>query len=324
MRATSDAQWGTTQHGGLPPLEQVRDRVWVFAVPLPGGQPRLGYTLTYVLVDDDERLHVVDPGWDSQTNWDIVEHALDSVVPHGEVASIIVTHLHLDHLALAPRLSRSTGAPVVLHEAEAAALPQPVDHFWTELEEWGVPADRRSQLERDRPGAHSVPAPGSTLLLRGAVDHLRPPGVDIEVLHTPGHTSGHVCLRLPDQKLLLTGDHVLPAIRPGIGLGGPSATNPVADYLRSLELVAAYDDHEVLPGHNYRFTGLAERVAELAERHRTRTREVTEVLRSTPTASVYETAARLTWSSGWTRLGGYHLLSALHQTSLYLDLVRRS
>ena len=140
------------------------------------------------------------------------------------------------------------------------------------------------------------------VVVRGQVDHLQHPGLAIEVLHTPGHTTGSICLRLPEERLLLTGDHVLPAIHPGLGLGGSSDRNPVAEYLDSLGRVVGHDDHEVLPGHNYRFTGLAERAAATAAHHRRRTDEVAAALERTPDASVFEVASVLTWTAGWQRL----------------------
>lgn len=324
MTPTSAAQAKATEDGTVPPLERIRDRVWVVPLAMPAGQPRLNYTLTYLLVDDDERVHIVDPGWDSGENWAALQHALQTVPSRGEIASVIVTHLHPDHLAMAPRIRDATGASIVVHEREAEALRleelfQPADPVG-----WGVPDDRLSELRRlgdDRTGfAPVVP----DVVVRGDVDCMHPPGLDIEVLHTPGHTSGSICLRLPEERLLLTGDHVLPAIYPGLGLGAASNRNPIADYIDSLGRVLAYDDHEVLPGHNYRFTGLAERVAQTAAHHRRRTDEVERALTDQPAASVFEIAATLTWTAGWQNMRGFFLYSALAQTAMHIDFLRRT
>jgi glyoxylase-like metal-dependent hydrolase (beta-lactamase superfamily II) len=319
---TSAAQARALEDGTVPPLERVRDRVWAVPLAMPGGQPRLDYTLTYVLVDDEERLHVVDPGWNSDENWDTFWRAAQTIPSRGAIASIIVTHLHPDHIAMAPRLRDATGASIVLHEQEATALEhldvfRPIDPAV-----WGVPDDRVEEL----PGLDGARAAYTTVRpdieLTGDVDRLHPPGLEIEVLHTPGHTTGSICLRLPEERLLLTGDHVLPAIYPGLGLGGPSARNPIADYLDSLGRVVGYDDHEVLPGHNYRFTGLAERVARTAAHHRRRTDEVERALRAQPHASVFEVASTLTWTAGWDRMRGFLLYSALAQTAMHIDFAR--
>jgi len=329
--ATSAAQEHATAHGApdgdaLPPLEQVRDRVWALATAMPGGLRRLDYTLTYLLVDDDGRVHVVDPGSDTDDNWRLLLAAVAEVSPDGDVGSVIVTHLHPDHLGLARRLREATGAPLVLHEREAVTLAAGPPVAVVDPAVWGVPTERRAELAflAQAFADHRPLAPDLTV--RGVTDHLRPAGLDIEVLHTPGHTAGHVCLRLPAEKLLLTGDHVLPALYPGLGLGGtgPGVSNPIADNVASTARLRPYDDHEVLPGHHYRFTGLVERLDAIDGHHRRRSAEVAEILRSEPGASVYEVAAGLTWSRGWQGLRGGLLYSALLQTSFHIDFLRHS
>lgn len=321
---TSAAQRQATENDVLPPPEQVHERVWAVATAMPGDEHRLRYTLTYLLLDDDRRVHVVDPGWDTEENWATLRAAVDRVSPVG-VGSIIATHLHPDHLGLAARLRAHTGAPVVLHEIEAAALsamaaapPPRVD------DGWGVPADRQDEFAVLRLARDSFRSIVPDLTVRGTGGTLDHPGLPIRWLHTPGHTLGHICLRLPGPRLLLTGDHVLPARYPGVGLGGRSASNPLADYFDSLDLVSAFDDHEVLPGHHYRFRGLAERVAVIVAHHRRRNAQVAAVLRSEPRATVYRVAEELDWSAGWDRLRGFYLFSALAQTAMHVDLLRRA
>lgn len=319
---TSAAQARALEEGTVPTLEQVRERVWAVPLAMPQGQPRLNYTLTYVLVDDEQRLHVVDPAWGSDENWDALWQAVRTIPSSHDIASIIVTHLHPDHIGMAPRLRDATGAPIVLHEKEAAALEhldvfRPIDPGV-----WGVPEARFVEIARlaDARGAYTAVHPD--VALTGDIDRLRPPGLEIEVIHTPGHTTGSICLRLPEERLLLTGDHILPAIYPGLGLGGRSERNPIAEYLDSLGRVVGYDDHEILPGHNYRFTGLADRVARTAAHHRRRTDEVERALRAQPDASVYDVAATLTWTAGWEQMRGFFLYSALAQTAMHIDFLR--
>jgi glyoxylase-like metal-dependent hydrolase (beta-lactamase superfamily II) len=130
-----------------------------------------------------------------------------------------------------------------------------------------------------------------------------------------------------DAGLVYTGDTVLPKIFPGLGLGdreqtGPGKANPIADYLASLTSLARYDHFEVAPGHGYRFRGLIERNAVLAEHHLHRSRAAAAVIRDDPDATVWEVASRLRWTAGWQKLRGFYLLSALSQTVLHLDFAR--
>src|SRR6185312_13258335 len=113
------------------------------------------------------------------------------------------------------------------------------------------------------PIAAALPTP-DVVLADG--DLLDIPGRRIRALWTPGHTPGHLCLYAEEADLVFTGDHVLPTINSGLGLGGPTAANPIADYLAGLRRIGALDGR-ALPGHEDPFAGLADRTAALAEHH---------------------------------------------------------
>lgn len=321
MHATSAAQFEASRTGAIPQPELVRDDVWALAQRMPGGY--LPYSLLYLLRDSDRHFHVIDPGWDSPENWAGLTALLSTLdASPADMRSITSTHLHPDHIGLAGRLREASGAPLQLHEAEAAATGSPFDTSGSadagarQLEDWGVPADRRAEILRITSQAQKfVPPAADRTLVDG--ERLDIPGVDLRAMLTPGHTSGHLCLRDDERSLLFTGDHLLPMMYPGLGLGAPTDTNPLADYLASLERVSGYAEHEVLPGHGYRFKGVAERAAETAEHHLRRSREVAAVLADAPDSSTWQIASRLTWSAGWPKLVDFLLYSALAQTQMH-------
>ncbi|ARC58376.1 Hydroxyacylglutathione hydrolase [Frondihabitans sp. 762G35] len=343
MQATSASQAEASYRGTVPPLEQVRDDVWALGQAMPGDH--LPYSLLYLLRDRDGALHVVDPGWDSDENWSSFTAALRSL-GHGpaDVATVTATHLHPDHLGMAERIREASGAVLQLHEAEAAALPRLASEgrSTTELtrliDEWGVPAERRRELldladdaalSDDAAGGAAGRATPEVPLADVRVDRilrdgdlLDVPGFALTVVSTPGHTPGHLCLRDDARGLLFSGDHILPTLFAGLGLGGPSTTNPLADYLESCERVAENPDDEVLPGHGYRFSGLGERARESAAHHLVRAGEVEGILARDPRATVWRIASQLTWTLGWEALRGFYAFSALSQTAMHRDYVR--
>jgi glyoxylase-like metal-dependent hydrolase (beta-lactamase superfamily II) len=65
---------------------------------------------------------------------------------------------------------------------------------------------------------------------------------ELRVMHTPGHTIGHVTFHDAEAGLLFSGDHVLPRITPSIGFEPVAAELPLADFLNSLALTAAAPD----------------------------------------------------------------------------------
>jgi glyoxylase-like metal-dependent hydrolase (beta-lactamase superfamily II) len=320
--------------GDVEGLSDVRPGIRALQVPMPAGT--LPYSLCYLIEDDRGSVHLVDPGWSSDENWASLGHALAASGHRiDDVASVFVTHLHADHLGMAGRVRAASGAAVVLHEREQAALEamagrgpaESAESAESRFDAWGVPDERRAELDvsgrrvaAGAAGGADAVGGADALVTDGEV--LGIPGRELRVVLTPGHTPGHSCLVDARDGLVFTGDHVLPTIHAGLGLGGETATNPIADYLDSLERIAAFDELEVCPGHEYVFRGLAARCATTAEHHLRRSREVADRLRSDADPTVWQVASELTWTAGWANLGGFTLLSALAQTATHLEFVR--
>lgn len=295
--------------------------VQVLRIPMSAGG--LPYSLCYLVTDARAGVHVIDPGSPGDATVALIADALQSAGRGFEdVASILITHGHADHAGAAPALRAATGAPVLMHERERQRdqlAPAPGTGASSEawLEEWGVPVDRREDLAPDVVRAASTVAPDA--VFRDG-DTLDIPGRTVRVLWTPGHTVGHACFDDETHGLLYTGDHVLPTINSGLGLGGPSA-DPLGDYLRSLRRIAALP-RLAMPGHELPFSGLADRCAALADHQLRRTRQVQDALAREPGASVWEVAQQLTWTAGWSGLSGFTLRSALAQTAMHRDYLR--
>jgi len=314
----------------VPAADEVQPGIW--SIPLPMTQPGNPFSFCYLIAGDDGSLHLIDTGYDGDENWRLFRAAIEGFgLSVDDIASVFVTHLHPDHLGMTERVRAATGARIGILRREQQGLAAVAAGGLTPpeglLASWGVPPERRPEL--------SIPL-GADLVARGmpTIDRgyqpgetLDVPGRAIEVLWTPGHTAGSACLVDRAAGLVFTGDTVLPKIFPGLGLGdrdstAPAPTNPIADYLASLTSLAPFDDFEVAPGHGYRFRGLIERNAELAEHHLHRSRAAAAVIRDDPDATVWQVASRLRWTIGWQNLRNFFLLSALSQTVLHLEFVR--
>lgn len=311
--------------GPLPMNERVRDDLWAITVPF--SNPYILYTLSYVIIDSEGRPHIIDPGFDSDANWSAFRSGLRAIgLSEKDVGTLTATHAHPDHLGLAERFARVSGAPIVIHGGELAGGGDGA--VYTErwgsniLNDWGVPPDRRSEFVTHTAMDSLLTASHGDVLVYDGV-RLNIPGWDLIVVHTPGHTAGHIALYEPERQLLFTGDHVLPNMHPGLGLGAITAANPLTDYLDSLRRMRELGDGvEVLPGHGYRFRGLSARIDEMVEHRNRRSREVAEVLEGYPDASTWEIASRLTWTAGWENLKAMDLASALSQASMHHRHVR--
>lgn len=301
-------------------LKELADGVWSIALELP--DPYNPYSFCYVIQGDDELL-LIDPGLDTEANWRTLVDSLGWLgLSVDQVGWVFSTHLHDDHRGMAHRMHEVSGAAVMGLGREIDALQSLAQAGWqhTPMDDWGIPEDDRQEIDRVlsfRPPLR--PWPVDLRLNDG--DRLPLAGRDLHAAWTPGHTPGHACVVDRSDRLLFTGDHVLPVIFPGLGLGGETDTSPIADYLTSLERVREFDGFSIAPGHEHHFTELAPRLDQLGKHHLRRARETSEVLREHPTATVYEVASQLSWTAGWENLRGFNLFSALNQARLHREFV---
>ncbi|MFH1330131.1 MAG: MBL fold metallo-hydrolase [Actinomycetota bacterium] len=185
------------------------------------------------------RVAVIDPGPLLKEHRAALRRALGGEM----VTHVLVTHRHLDHCESAQALARETGA-VLTAGAPPVTGALPAGHGHEE----GVD-----------------PAFAPDAFLRGG-DRVEGPDWRLEVLPTPGHTSDHLCFALPEEKALLTGDHVM-------GWSTSVVIPPDGDmtaYRASLRLLQHRDERTYLPAHGPAVTDpgpyLAALIAHRAER----------------------------------------------------------
>lgn len=301
MRVTGILQQRAWASRELPPVEEVRPGLWSVPVPIPHNPLR--YTLVYV-VRLDRGVALVDAGWAAEESWRALADGLASTGHDvADVRFVLVTHAHMDHLGLARRIREVSGAAVGMHPAEAqqlAAAPAGADGIVRWLTRRGASrAEAAAQIEQmaDWGAAFRALARPDLLIEDGD----RPvPGV--RAVWTPGHTPGHLCFVDEERDVLFTGDHVLPRISPNISVPPGGTGEPLGDFLTSLSTMDGYEPGEVLPAHEYRFTGLAARRTALLAHHRDRLAEAEAVVRAEPGTTTWHVAGRVTWSRPWTEL----------------------
>ncbi|MGI5167795.1 MBL fold metallo-hydrolase [Spirillospora sp. CA-253888] len=284
--------------------EDLGGGVWSVPVPIPGNP--LAHTLVYAL-ESPRGPVLVDAGWEHEDAWSALKDGLGSFgMDIADVHGVVVTHYHPDHAGLAGRVRETSGAWVAMHRDDAAIVRLFRDVVEQDSDRtWELAAMRRAGAGEDElagPGDRSEhidpPAAPDRELDDGELVDL--PGRRLRTVWTPGHSPGHICLHLEDGDRVFTGDHVLPRITPHIGLYpyDRTDTDPLGDYLASLAKVAAVAAGEVLPAHQYRFTGLPKRTDEIIAHHEERLIELAGLLSTAP-ATLWELAAGLHWRDAW-------------------------
>ncbi|WP_395360370.1 MBL fold metallo-hydrolase [Streptomyces sp. YH02] len=302
-----------TEHGG---------GVWSLRVPIPDNP--LGHTLVHVL-DTDRGPVLVDTGWDDPASWEELCGGLGALgLDVAEVHGVVITHHHPDHHGLSGKVREESGAWIAMHAADTAVVRRTresepgtwLDYLARKLATAGAPEDHLAPLRAARASGRMRTLPGlrSALPDREIVpgELLDLAGRRLRAIWTPGHTPGHVCLhleeehpsRLPGHGRLFSGDHLLPGISPHIGLyedpDDLTETDPLGDYLDSLERIGRLGVAEVLPAHQHAFTDAAGRIRELLDHHEERLTGLLGLLASPLTP--WQLAERMEWNRPWDQI----------------------
>ena len=264
----------------------------VFRLVLPLPFPGLDTVNAFLLADPsghtlvDCGMHLPDEddgGWP-----ELVAALAASDAEPGDITRLVVTHPHIDHYGMAARVVKETGCELWMHEASSH-----------DLELYGDPAAAIGRL-RELLTDHGVdPAELDELtafedwsrFISGIVEPTTQlaggEGFDVggrswEIIHTPGHADAHVCVWSAKDRILISGDHLLPTITPHIDFERYGEEDPLGEFLNSLAVVERLDPGLVLPGHGAPFREGAERARVVARHHDRRLGSVLQVIRREP------------------------------------------
>ena len=274
------------------------------------------------LIDLDPGYLLVDSGIATEDCFEALESALEErKIKWTDLQALCLTHLHPDHIGLSWKILELSGARLLMHRIEAEYLIQVsresrAPFFAEAMHQSGVPAELQSKMDRalrDIRRAFRPHAP-DTLLEGGEKIRIR--GGTLEVIWTPGHSPGHICLYSPEHRYLISGDHLLEFITPNIGWHPDK--DMLAQYLESLDRLRPFPVDLVLPSHGGPFRGHIQRILETTRHHESRCALIAGHISQQP-----RTAHNLV-EQVWPRtLSAFHHHFALFEILAHLEYMHR-
>lgn len=307
---------------------EIRPNIYLLKVPIPDNP--LEYLNAYLIKTSEGSL-LIDTGWNTDEAFASLTDQIKSIgIGWDDIRYIVITHAHPDHFGLVGRLVKHTKAKIIMHELENALVHQrflEIDDLVKEMGYWlrlnGVPESTRPILQRSSLSQLGYVAVAKPDMVVQGGEHIQLGDFDLEVIWTPGHSQGHICLYEPNRRILFSGDHVLAQITPNVSMHVQTISNPLADYMSTLKSVSKLPVEIVLPAHGEVLSNLTERVEEIKQHHRDRNHEIIETL-SNGAKNAYEVSSGLTWSTGgvsWSDLPDHTKRAAVTETISHLELL---
>ncbi len=294
-------------------------RFETIVVPTPYA---VGPANVYVILAEPVTLIDCGPNMPATENALMLGLAAAGVAPQ-QIGRVVISHGHPDHYGLAPRLQSLSGAEVLVGALDRAKLQDPnaLAPTGQMLLQTGMPQATLTEMGRQgaRLGDRLHPLIENLTPVEGG-DRLAFAGFELELLHLPGHTAGHICPWDPESGVLFSGDTLLLEISPN-PLMEPDPKDPaerrrsLVEYLGTLDVLATMPLTTVFSGHGPVIEHPHELIEDLRAHHRRRVDELAGLL--TPQGrSAWQLAGQL-----FPNLEGFDNFLAVSEVVAHLDLL---
>ena len=298
-------------------------------IPIPDNP--LGSLNSY-LIQGDKGCLLIDTGWNTDEAFHRLEEELQAIgLWFRDITMIVITHVHPDHYGLAGRINQTSPTRFAFHLWEKALIESRYIHFkelqskiGQFLRSHGIPEETVAPMQTaSQPALDFVSVAWPDEVLYGG-ESFTVGEHELEVIWTPGHSPGHLCLYEASKKLLFSGDHILPGITPNVSYHLQSGSNPLGDYLNSLQQLRRLPVDLVLPAHEDIFRNMEARIDEIIRHHEERKARVLDLVSAGP-KTAYQVAGELPWNvgeQGWAGLSALLQRFAVMETIAHLEALR--
>lgn len=272
----------------IPSPQSLGNGIHLIPAPLPFKSP--AWVNTYAL-ESNGGLLLIDCGTDWEPGRQAIKDGFAELdLEESAVHTLLVSHLHLDHVGMSARLVREWGCRFVMHRRASKLVdiyndtPGYIERLEALASTHGVPdavreettaAIRPDYMPLIDPPDHTV-EDGDRIDLGGA-RHL-------EIVHTPGHEPAHICVRDNRTGILFSGDHVLPRISPVI-MYDTFLEDPLGEYMNSLQKLVELNIGLTYPAHGTLIDHGDERARQILLHHDRRLLDMADLVRESDTTA---------------------------------------
>jgi glyoxylase-like metal-dependent hydrolase (beta-lactamase superfamily II) len=308
-------------------LEQVLPNIYRIEIPLPRSPLK---ALNSYLVKGEGHYLLIDTGQNREECKREMLTSLKKLEVDLARTDFFITHLHVDHLGLVADLLTDTSR-VYFNQKEANIVnadKSEAEKRWQNRNAFymsnGFPRDELNEAINSHPfHLYGLKQRVAFSVLKEG-DVLEIGDYSFRCIETPGHSPSNMCLYERNQKILVSGDHILFDITPNITYW-PEMENSLSEYLASLDKVYDFEVDIVLPGHRKAGNSHRKRIIELQAHHQARLNEVLSALENGKKPA-FQIAPYVTWNlncRSWADFPAAQKWFAVGETIAHLEYLEK-
>ncbi len=245
----------------IKPFPKLRN-IHAISIPLPEDTQLITANLYAV---GEGPLTLIDTGPKYTGLLDFIREELEAIgFGFEDIERIIATHGHVDHTGSTEEIRKAAGNSIefYIHPEDnwLISAERYQDFMWSNEADSltavaGIPASEVEKIRQRFSFFKELSDPVDNVSFLNDGDEFSGNGYDLEVIHTPGHTAGSICVYEPEQRILFSGDNMIKHITPNplvdirkYGLRN-SDYQSLPTFLKSLDKISKLDVHYVFPGH---------------------------------------------------------------------------